>query len=821
MASPFLLFFPGFNLFPCALVSKPCLHVQLHFQTIGTLVEGEHLWAGFLISIVGIGLGWWQYSQRASGETNEAYGDAGNTVDDEKGALSLNNSTVLRPQPSATVGIDALKQLLEGLPHGAILMDVGCRIILANPQAISVLRLTTAQLQGQECFSKNVQWVYPNGECCPLQDHPVQHVSQTGQPVRNITLGLRYGQAQDPRTGLGAGNADIHWVWVSAQPQLSFEGKVTHIVCTLQDITQQQTHQFTQSAIQQRQRYFFEHTPVAMIEWDAEFKVMEWNKAATSIFGYSKHEALGHHVTELIVPSMHVAMINELWHRLLTTKETSHNAHENITQSGDRILCEWYHTPLQNDSGDVVGIMSMAQDITEKQEIEQRLIYNAFHDSLTGLPNRSLFMRKLEAAVKKYRTQPSDKTCGVFFVDLDGFKFINDSLGHSIGDSLLVEVAARLEQCIRSSDLIARLGGDEFAILLDQMKSPEAVMIIAERMRKDLTRPFNLHGHEVFTGVSIGIALMQPDIVNGEVLLRNADTAMYRAKEAGKSCYRVFTPDMYAKAVSRLEMESDLRKALERDEFELHYQPILSLRSRLLFGFEALVRWRHPEKGLISPGEFIPIAEETGFIKSLGQWVLEEACRQTCLWHSQFPAKSPLIISVNLSAKQFAQPNLSAKIRQTLEDTQLPPQCLKLEITESVLMGHANSATAMIDELKELGVKFAIDDFGTGYSSLGYLHRFSVDTLKIDRSFIRSLDTDVEKIELVRTILSLAWNLGMDVVAEGIETKKHLAQLRLLKCDYGQGYFFAKPMPQDQATALLNKIWSGEHLQLLDAIAAP
>ncbi|MEM9213832.1 MAG: EAL domain-containing protein [Cyanobacteria bacterium P01_F01_bin.150] len=718
---------------------------------------------------------------------------------------------------SSKISLENLKILLLGLPYGAVLLNPDNRILLANPEAIHLLKLTTHQLQGHSSFSENVQWFYPNGECCPAEDHPVYQAIQTGQPAKNITLGIGSTDLIKEKNWISA-HESICWVWISAQPQLSLEGSITHIVCTIQDITKHQNQQILQNITQQRHHYFFEHTPIAMIEWDANFKVCSWNRAATSIFGYSRTDALEHHVTELIVPSVNVALMNELWHRLLVTKETSHNANENITQAGERILCEWYHTPILNDAGEVIGITSMAQDVTEKQEIEQRLIYNAFHDSLTGLPNRSLFMRKLEGTVKKYRTQrTTEKTCGVFFIDLDGFKFVNDSLGHSMGDSLLVEVAARLSRCIRDTDLIARLGGDEFAILLDQMKSPDAVLVIAERMRQDLTRPFNLHGHEVFTGVSIGIALMQSDIASGEVLLRNADTAMYRAKEAGKSCYRVFTPDMYAKAVSRLEMESDLRKALERDEFELHYQPILSLRNRLLFGFEALVRWRHPEKGLVSPGEFIPIAEETGFIKALGQWVLEEACQQTHQWHKQFPAKTPLIISVNLSAKQFSQPNLADKIRQTLHENQLPPQYLKLEITESILMGHANSATVMIDELKELGVKFAIDDFGTGYSSLGYLHRFSVDTLKIDRSFIRSLDTDVEKIELVRTILSLAWNLGMDVVAEGIETKKHLAQLRLLKCDYGQGYFFAKPLSQGPATELLKKSWSGEYLQLLES----
>ena len=700
-----------------------------------------------------------------------------------------------------------LKQFIEDLPSGAILLNAHAQLILANPQAIRFLKLSPQQLQGHCSFGETMEWTDTEDNLVSYADHPIQQAIQTGQPVINRILGLRHQKDA--------------WFLLNVHPHLSLDGTVSHLVCTLQDITDLHQEQLAQHAVQQRKQYHFQHAPLAIIEWNLEFNVVEWNRAATTIFGYEREDALGHHVTELIVPSMNVSAMNEVWHSLLDTKKSSHNANENITQSGKRILCEWYHTPLMNEVAEVVGIASIAQDITEKQEIEKRLVHNAFHDSLTGLPNRSLFMRKLEATVKKYRTHTiTSQACAVCFIDLDDFKFVNDSLGHSVGDSLLVEVATRLEKCIRSHDIIARLGGDEFAVLLDQMNTAEDVITIAERMRQDLLQPFNLHGHEVFTGVSIGIALMHPDMTSGEVLLRNADTAMYQAKEAGKSCYRVFTPDMYAQAVSRLELESDLRKALERQEFELHYQPILSLRSRLLYGFEALVRWRHTEKGLISPGEFIPIAEETGFIKALGKWVLEEACHQAHEWQIRFPTKSPLTISVNLSAKQFSQPQLTDQIKQVLQSSHLPPHCLKLEITESVLMDHAESATVMIDEMKRLGVRFAIDDFGTGYSSLGYLHRFSVDTLKIDRSFIRSLDTDVEKVELVRTILSLAWNLGMDVVAEGIETKRHLAQLRLLKCDYGQGYFFAKPLPTDQVIALLTDSWKDGHLQVLDMMEA-
>ncbi|MGK7890157.1 MAG: putative bifunctional diguanylate cyclase/phosphodiesterase [Leptolyngbyaceae cyanobacterium] len=698
-----------------------------------------------------------------------------------------------------------LEQLMADLPNGAVLLDPSLRILLANPQAIRSLGLTSEQLEGKALFGHHLEWINPEGAGLAPAEQPFQRTLQTRQPIANAKIGVR-----SPET------PGVRWFLVNLQPKLSLSGTITAIVCTFQDITDLHQQQLTEITKYYRYYQHFHHAPLAMIEWDLEFKVVDWNESATTVFGYSRDEAVCHPVTELIVPSANVTTIVDVWKTLLRTKMSSHSVSENTTLSGKRILCEWHHTPLFDSDGKVIGATSMAQDITAKQDIEQRLIHNAFHDALTGLPNRSLFMRKLDAMVQTCRHHNTSRTCGVFFIDLDDFKFINDSLGHSVGDALLIDVALRLEQCIRTSDLIARLGGDEFAVLLYQLKNEDAMLAIADRMLESLSQPFNIHSHEVFTGVSIGIALMHPDIRSSEVLLRNADTAMYRAKEAGKSCYRVFTPEMYAQAVTRLEIESDLRRALEKNEFEVYYQPILSLRSRSLIGFEALVRWRHSEKGLVSPGEFIPIAEATGFINTLGHWVLQQACAQTQRWQSQYPTQRPLTISVNLSAKQFSQPNLADKIKQVLEDTGLSSHCLKLEITESVLMDHADAATSMIDEIKQMGVRFAIDDFGTGYSSLGYLHRFAVDTLKIDQSFIRSLDTDVEKVELVRTILTLAWNLGMDVVAEGIETKRHLAQLRLLKCDYGQGYFFAKPLPAQKMTDLLDQAWNNGILQLLD-----
>ena len=439
-------------------------------------------------------------------------------------------------------------------------------------------------------------------------------------------------------------------------------------------------------------------------------------------------------------------------------------------------------------------------------------------DPLTGLPNRLLFIDRLGRAVKHSKRR-KDSLFAVLFFDLDGFKMINDSLGHLAGDQLLVGVSTRLEKCLRSSDTVARfgrgftmarLGGDEFTVLLEDLKSPNDAKRAAERLMKELTSPFVLGGKEVFTSVSIGIALSSPSYEEPEEILRDADTAMYRAKSLGKARYEVFDADMRASVMARLQLETDLRRALEREEFENYYQPIVSLASGEIVGFEALLRWQHPTRGMVGPQEFIPVAEETGLIRELGWWNLREACRQMSEWRKQFEMYEQLTISVNLSAKQFVQPNLAEEIRVLLEGFSLPPQSLKLEITESTVMGDPAAAVRMLEEIKSLGISLAIDDFGTGYSSLSYLHRFPLDTLKIDRSFISGVDYEGnEGMEIARTILPMANNLRLDVIAEGVETAEQLACLRKLRCKYGQGYYFSRPLSAERTAALLaeHPVW--------------
>jgi diguanylate cyclase (GGDEF)-like protein len=435
------------------------------------------------------------------------------------------------------------------------------------------------------------------------------------------------------------------------------------------------------------------------------------------------------------------------------------------------------------------------------EETKEHFRHAAFHDALTDLPNRALLTEHIKLAIERPRDR-DELLFAVLFLDLDRFKNINDSLGHIAGDQLLIATARSLETCMRPMDTVARLGGDEFAILLDGLENQDHAIAVAGRIQQALTRPFNLIGHEVYITASIGITLSNGNYTDPENVLRDADTAMYRAKEGGKARFELFDSTMHSHAVALLKLENDLRRAIERNEFQIYYQPIICLETDELYGFEALVRWNHPERGLVSPDTFIPVAEETGLIVDIGRQVLYESCRQMREWHLSSPGK-PLTISINLSAKQFAQPDLIGQVKRILEETGLAAEYVKLEITESVVMKNAEIATAMLMQLCALGVHLSIDDFGTGYSSLSYLHRFPVKTLKIDRSFIGRMGHGGENSEIVRTINTLAQNLGMEVIAEGVETVEQLEQLKSMDCTLGQGYLFSRPLDANAANTFI------------------
>ncbi|WP_166482768.1 EAL domain-containing protein [Scytonema sp. UIC 10036] len=442
-------------------------------------------------------------------------------------------------------------------------------------------------------------------------------------------------------------------------------------------------------------------------------------------------------------------------------------------------------------------------EIAERKQVEAQLSHNAFHDTLTGLPNRALFMERLKYALELAKRQ-ENYLFAVLFIDLDRFKVINDSLGHIMGDRFLQVIASRLEVCLRPTDTSARLGGDEFTILLEQIQDVSDAIKVAERIQQELALPIELDGQEVFATASIGITLSSTvDYNQPEDLLRDADTAMYRAKALGKARYELFNSDMYAHALARLQLETDLRRAIERQEFRVYYQPIVSLSSGSIVGFEALLRWEHPERGLLSPTEFIPLAEETGLIIEIGYWTLHEACRQMQAWQlSEHPNLLEKIL-VNLSIKQFSQSDLTQQIQQILHLTALNPGSLIVEITESLIMENSDRTITTLSKLRELGVKISIDDFGTGHSSLSRLSSFPISLLKIDKSFVSPVDANSRNLEIIEIIVTLAHKLGVNVTAEGVETKEQLAFVRKLNCEYAQGYFFSKPLNSLDATALI------------------
>jgi diguanylate cyclase (GGDEF)-like protein/PAS domain S-box-containing protein len=452
------------------------------------------------------------------------------------------------------------------------------------------------------------------------------------------------------------------------------------------------------------------------------------------------------------------------------------------------------------------SVVSIA-DISELKEAERQIYHQAFHDSLTNLPNRALFMEHLIMAIKRGKRR-KNYFFAVIYLDIDRFKLINDSLGHNVGDKLLVEFANRIQDSLRDIDSLARFGGDEFVILLEDIEDENYAVGVAERLQKSLKSPFEIKGNDIYAPASFGIVLNTKMYDDPEIIIRDADAAMYHAKEKGRSQFKIFDKTLHEKALNLLHIETDLRKAIANKEFDLYYQPIVSLDNISILGFEALIRWNHPTKGLVYPDSFIPVAEETGLIIPIGRWVLKKACRDLRRWDEQVKSKLPLFMSVNISSKQFLRPSLIDDIKEILNETGLPPDQLKLEITETALMEDVHETIPLIQKMKDLGVQIVIDDFGTGYSSMSYLQQLPIDTLKVDQSFISRIENNNndENKNIVETIVSLAHKLGLKVVAEGVETDKQHSVLSQMNCQMAQGYLFSRPLKKEKMDELIKKI---------------
>ena len=545
-------------------------------------------------------------------------------------------------------------------------------------------------------------------------------------------------------------------------------------------------------------------------DWNLKSGTAYFSPRWKSMLGY-REEEIGNDVNEWfsrVHADDSVALQKALGAHL--NGEEPHFEHEHRIHCNDRSSI-WVLSrglAVRDPAGKPTRLAGSLTDISARKRAQDQLLHDALYDALTQLPNRTLFLDHLGLSMDQARRR-KNSTIAVLFMDLDRFKTINDSLGHSVGDELLVELARRLTHFLRPGDTVARLGGDEFAVLLNDVHGAGDATRVAERIQELIREKIVIGGREVFTCASIGVALSSPGYKRPEEILRDADTAMYRAKAAGRGCYQVFDQTMHRNAVALLKLETELRRAVELKQFVMHYQPIISLEKGRIVGFEGLVRWRHPERGLVNPERFIAVAEETGLIVPLGWWVLRQACRHAREWQQLLPSQPPLYVSVNVSGKVIMQPDMFDRVTAILEEAGLPPTSLRLELTENVIMDHGDIALGKLAQFHDVGVQFSVDDFGTGYSSLSYLQRFSYDTLKIDRSFISGMEGKGEAAAIVQTIVALANMLKISVVAEGVETSEQLQRLRQIGCSHAQGFWFCKPVDRaaTQALVLHAPVW--------------
>jgi diguanylate cyclase (GGDEF)-like protein/PAS domain S-box-containing protein len=547
-----------------------------------------------------------------------------------------------------------------------------------------------------------------------------------------------------------------------------------------------------------------DNVPDSIYFKDRDSRFTRVNRYAAARFGIASPAlAIGRTDSDFFT-NEHAAQALSDEQEIIRTGQPLVNVEEKETPANGDV--RWVSTtkfPLRDRQGNIVGTFGISRDITERKKAEEQLQRQAFYDLLTGLPNRALFVDRLQHLFHRSRRSLGNPLFAVLYLDLDRFKTINDSLGHQVGDELLIATARRLEFCLRPGDTLARLGGDEFTVLLDDVRCEADATRVAERIHEELALPLEMRGHEMFMSVSVGIALSSAGYKCPEDMLRDADTAMYRAKANGRARHQVFAGDMHQRAVHSLRLETDLRRALERQEIVPYYQPVVDLETGAVVGFEALARWRHPSGDLLLPDLFIPVAEETGLVGPIGEWMLAEACRQTREWQRRHPLWSTLGISVNVSGHQLSQNGIAADVERVLGATGLDPASLTLEITESALMHNLSAATAAMQRLNAMSVGLHLDDFGTGYSSLAYLHSFPVQALKIDRSFVSRMDRAPQQSAIVNAIVSLAHNLGMQVIAEGIERPAQVEALRALRCGRGQGFLFSKPLPALEAEKLI------------------
>jgi diguanylate cyclase (GGDEF)-like protein/PAS domain S-box-containing protein len=576
----------------------------------------------------------------------------------------------------------------------------------------------------------------------------------------------------------------------------------TPVVRTIRYAVEQSRSERALRASEERYRLLFQQSRDAIYMADGAGRILEVNRAALELFGYRAEELVGREISVLFVDPLECRQLEVEVERAGSVREVEVRLR---ATDGRELWCLVAATERRGAAGESLGSQGIIHDITERKRAELRLEHDALHDGLTGLPNRALFMDRLEQAVARSQRE-EEPSFALLFLDLDRFKGVNDTLGHSAGDQILQRTADRLRSCVRRHDTVGRLGGDEFVVLLDGIGSVKEVIQAAERMVEVLARPHRLKGQEFFTTASVGITWPTDRRSPADALLREADLAMYRAKLRGGACHELFGPELHATAVSQLEVESDLRRALSRDELVLLYQPILAFETGRTAGFEALARWNHPQRGRLLPAEFIPLAEDTGLIVPLGLWALRVAVRQLREWRESYPAARDATMSINLSPRQFMEANLVEEIRSIVEEEDVPADRIRLELTEGALMQDPDQAAPKLGSLRSAGFGLCLDDFGTGYSSLAYLRKFPLDRLKVDRSFVGRIDHSARDRKLVASITGLARTLGIHCIVEGVETPGQLARLRRLRPQEVQGFLFARPLEAPAAAAFFGTI---------------
>ncbi len=673
-----------------------------------------------------------------------------------------------------------LQGVLASVGEGIVVYDRQLQVRLWNPFMEDLTGLRAAEVLGR-----------PADEVFPLPRHRgVQRLLRralAGDVVRSPELPF---ELPGGRSG---------WITGLYAPQMGVGGEVLGVVAVIEDVTENRRTERALRRSEARYRRLFQESRDAIYMTTRDGAFLDVNDAAVDLFGYSRAELMSMNARDLYAnPADRLRFQEEVARRgALRDWEVA------LKRKDGRVLtCLLTSTEHRDRQGEPRSYQGIIHDVTERKAAEQQLLHDALHDRLTGLPNRTLLLDRADHLLRRAARRPAE-LFGVIVLDMDRFKYVNDSLGHAAGDELLVALSRRLEGCVRREDTVARLGGDEFAVLLDAVSAVNEATHVAERIQGALSLPFVLGDHELYATASIGIALSAPGYARAEELLRDADTAMNRAKLAGRARHEVFEAEMHADVVARLRLETQLRRALERDELCLYYQPIVRLETGTLAGFEALVRWRHPERGLLRPIEFIDMAEETGIIIPIGWWVVRQACTQLREWLDRIPGAEGLTMNINLSARQFRQPDLVPRVDAVLAETGVAPRAVELEITESVFLESGETATAAVNELRKRGVRVCIDDFGTGYSSLGYLRRLSVDTVKIDRSFVSGLGSEGGNPELVHAIVALAQSLELRAIAEGVETSAQRQIVWELGAELAQGHLFAMPVDAPEATRLL------------------